>query len=512
MYPLYTSDDYSSSSASSCNDMFPSDSSNASASSSSSSSFGGRLFSDIDMSDDDSSISSSSSDESEDTMDRFMEGFFDEEAMEFDADGSSDDYVEGETSQRRERRANQFGYFFGNFMDCNYYRQFLCPEVREKTYTLSNRSDSRFRSHFRVPLTIVDDITTMFIERGWVQPTKRVKDRHRLYVRTQLFILCALEHLGNRKPFRQFPTETNMSESEHRKFQRLFVERMYEIRDEHVYYPRTFAELEPILAEYQSKDLPGAGGSIDVVHVKWSTCPAGDFNKCKGKESFPSLACQCISNHGRRILGIAPVQYGARSDKHIVRLDPIVHLIKNAWYKEVEWTHFDITGESKTSKGVYLICDGGYLRWKTLICPYRGAPEHGRRGYFNTNLESIRKDVECTFGILKKRWRILDYGIHYTDMAYCEQIFVVCAMLHNMMVDSLETRLSTIQVGRGRPIGDDGMYIEGEASLEERCEGEYVPAAIRKKDREEAVEWSARRDHLAEHREFCKSLRGRGGY
>ena len=56
------------------------------------------------------------------------------------------------------------------------------------------------------------------------------------------------------------------------------------------------------------------------------------------------------------------------------------------------------------------------------------------------------------------------------------------------------------------------MYIEGEASLEERCEGEYVPAAIRKKDREEAVEWSARRDHLAEHREFCKSLRGRGGY
>ncbi len=51
---------------------------------------------------------------------------------------------------------------------------------------------------------------------------------------------------------------------------------------------------------------------------------------------------------------------------------------------------------------------------------------------------------------------------------------------------------------------NDGMYIEGEVRLEERCEGECVPVAIRKKDREEAVAWQARRDAL--HIEFCKSL------
>ena len=66
--------------------------------------------------------------------------------------------------------------------------------------------------------------------------------------------------------------------------------------------------------------------------------------------------------------------------------------------------------------GMYLICDGGYLRWVTLICPYTYASTHdgaGRRGYFNGNIESVRKDVECTYGILKKWWRTLDYGIHY---------------------------------------------------------------------------------------------------
>jgi hypothetical protein len=26
-------------------------------------------------------------------------------------------------------------------------------------------------------------------------------------------------------------------------------------------------------------------------------------------------------------------------------------------------------------------------------------------GYFSSNLESVRNDVECLFGILKKRWK-----------------------------------------------------------------------------------------------------------
>ena len=35
-----------------------------------------------------------------------------------------------------------------------------------------------------------------------------------------------------------------------------------------------------------------------------------------------------------------------------------------------------------------------------------------RHGYFSTNQEGVRKDIE-TFGILKKHWSILDFEIHY---------------------------------------------------------------------------------------------------
>ena len=106
-------------------------------------------------------------------------------------------------------------------------------------------------------------------------------------------------------------------------------------------------QLQVIVNNYCDQHLPGAAGSIDVVHVKWSHCPAGDYNKCKGKESFPSVAFECVTNNRRRILAIAPIQYGTRNDKHIVRFDPTVSSLKYDWYKDVEWDYFTLYGESK---------------------------------------------------------------------------------------------------------------------------------------------------------------------
>eukprot|EP00970_Alexandrium_tamarense_P012998 scaffold3198_cov213-Alexandrium_tamarense.AAC.30 len=151
-------------------------------------------------------------------------------------------------------------------------------------------------------------------------------------------------------------------------------------------------ELQGTVRDYADQHLPGAGGSIDVVHVKWSRCPA--------------------------------VKFGARSNKHVVRFDPTVDLIKKQWYKDVEWQYYTIDGELKTDKSATVAISDGR---EELV---------GQRGYFNTNLESIHKDVECTFGILKKRWRILNKGLNYHDMKKCEMVFTVCCVLHNMLLDA----------------------------------------------------------------------------
>ena len=108
--------------------------------------------------------------------------------------------------------------------------------------------------------------------------------------------------------------------------------------------------------------------------------------------------------------------------------------------------------------GAHLICDNGYLRWPTSICPYAGCENSSLEGFFSTNLESVRKDVECTFGILKKRWQVLNDGLDFRDINKCERIFNARCCLNNFMLDTMER--NNVRVGRGVPIGTDGTWLD----------------------------------------------------
>ena len=47
----------------------------------------------------------------------------------------------------------------------------------------------------------------------------------------------------------------------------------------------------------------------------------------------------------------------------------------------------------------------------------------------------MRKDVECTFGILKGRWRILKTGIRLESLEAADNIWFTCCALHNMLLE-----------------------------------------------------------------------------
>lgn len=73
-----------------------------------------------------------------------------------------------------------------------------------------------------------------------------------------------------------------------------------------------------------------------------------------------------------------------------------------------------------------------YVQWKILIEPTKQplTPDDIR---FSKWLESVRKDVECFFGILKARFRILKLAMVYQSQKTIDYVFFTCCILHNML-------------------------------------------------------------------------------
>ena len=72
-------------------------------------------------------------------------------------------------------------------------------------------------------------------------------------------------------------------------------------------------------------------------------------------------------------------------------------------------------------QGVSFMEDNGCLSWLTTITPMKHDVAH-KCIRFSEFLELVRKDVECTFGILKGRFFILRCGVRARIIDRCDEI------------------------------------------------------------------------------------------
>jgi DDE superfamily endonuclease len=57
-------------------------------------------------------------------------------------------------------------------------------------------------------------------------------------------------------------------------------------------------------------------------------------------------------------------------------------------------------------------------------------------------IESFRKDVECVFGILKGRFRILKTGIRLDGPEAADNVWLTCCASHNLLLASAQSPTS----------------------------------------------------------------------
>jgi len=125
------------------------------------------------------------------------------------------------------------------------------------------------------------------------------------------------------------------------------------------------------------------------------------------------------------------------SDKTLIQFDELANqLRKRERYADLHFTFLEAAADGTVKEvkcsGAWTIVDNGYLQWSVTTIPPMKLWESYPQMRFSKWLESLRKDVECTFGIMKGRFRILKTGVPLHGIEVCDGVWLKGCALHNL--------------------------------------------------------------------------------
>ena len=197
-------------------------------------------------------------------------GSYEYDSISFDF--SVEGYVAGRRrrrKRRRRRRPNRQHRIQSVLTSC-WYVNFLKPgTTRDMAHELSSADRfGEFRHWFRMSLAKVEELTRTLIARGYIRRPKSMAHRAEFFERAELLVMSSLYILGHGAAFRSLRALTHICMSDIHKFFFVFLDAFMDMRGEYISLPKNLAELRRITHCYEECGLPGACGSMDVVHIK----------------------------------------------------------------------------------------------------------------------------------------------------------------------------------------------------------------------------------------------------
>jgi hypothetical protein len=161
-------------------------------------------------------------------------------------------------------------------------------------------------------------------------------------------------------------------------------------------------------SEYRRAGFPGCIGSTNATHITLEKVRFSVRQPHLGfKSSQTTQTYNLTLKHRQKILHPTTGYPGRLKEKTLVRFDGLMHqLCEGNLNSTMNFELHTEKGMKITIDGCYVIVDNGYLQWSTTVPPYKNSANQSEQR-LSQWLESLRKDVESTFGILKGLWRIL---------------------------------------------------------------------------------------------------------
>lgn len=177
-------------------------------------------------------------------------------------------------------------------------------------------------------------------------------------------------------------------------------------------------------------NFPNCLGALDGKHVKM-VCPSHSGSMYFNYKKFFSLVLQAVCDANYRFTIIDVGGYGRQSDGGTFQ--------SSSMFKLLSKNHLNIPEDeclpnTPIRMPFVFIADEAYPLQYNLLKPYTREALDPSRLYFNQRLSRVRKTIECSFGVLYSKWRILSKAIE-TDEKLVDTIIKAICVLHNVIID-----------------------------------------------------------------------------
>ncbi|XP_041441441.1 uncharacterized protein LOC121401172 [Xenopus laevis] len=179
---------------------------------------------------------------------------------------------------------------------------------------------------------------------------------------------------------------------------------------------------------YRTTQFPNCLGALDGKHIRIRKPPRSGSKFFNYKKYF-SIVLLALVDSNYKFIAIDVGAYGSTGDSRIFKNSVMGRHITSG---RMKFPNPKCLPGGQIALPHVLVADEAFASSQNILKPY---PQRGldiRKRVYNYRLSRARRMVECAFGILANKWRILHTSIQL-DVKHVDMVIKACCVLHNFL-------------------------------------------------------------------------------
>ncbi|XP_019411082.1 PREDICTED: putative nuclease HARBI1 [Crocodylus porosus] len=162
------------------------------------------------------------------------------------------------------------------------------------------------------------------------------------------------------------------------------------------------ANPQQVIDGFNTKGVPNCVGALDSTHIP-VPYPVGRGRAFTNRKGYASMTLQAVVDPRGWFINTYTGWVSSMHNVHMFRNSPLPCLMEKGHYAP----NVEETVIHNVTIPLVILADAAYPLKPWLMKPYEGNVTNLQKPVFNTGLNSFRMGVECAFGQMKGRWRML---------------------------------------------------------------------------------------------------------